>query len=76
MINIAKIEAISLEETIDITIDLDGELHNFRVIVHDCPEFKCLREMQHLDKWEKPLRNSEKKKIRKYLEEYFKEEGR
>ena len=75
MINIAKIEAVSLLETIDLTIDLDGELLRFRAIIYDSPNHKFLTELHFLDKYEKKLKNSEKKHIRKFLNEYFEIEG-
>jgi len=75
-INIANFKAVSTTETLDLTIDFDGELHRFRAIVYDSPNHKFLTELLYLDKYEKKLKGSEKRKIRKFLEEYFKTEGK
>jgi hypothetical protein len=45
MINIAKIEAKSLREYIDLTVDLDGELYRFSTVVYDSPDYKFLSEI-------------------------------
>ena len=74
-INIAKIETVSLEETMAITIDLEGELYNFEAIVFDSENVKYLKDLHYLDKYFKALSITQKKAIREWLTEYFKEEG-
>jgi len=75
-INIAKFVAISTTETLDITIDLDGQLHRFRATVYDSPKYKFLTELHYLDKYANKLKVSQKKHIRAFLTKYFLEEGK
>lgn len=75
-INIAKIETVSLEETINITIDLEGELYNFQAIVYDSPSNKYLKDLLYWDKYSKALSITKRKEIRNWLAEYFKKEGK
>lgn len=75
MINIAKIEAVAIEETIDVTIDLDGELYRFQVVVYETPTLKGMIECHYLDKYEKPLKTSQRRAIRSYLREYLNQRG-
>ncbi len=71
-INIAKIETVSLEETMTITIDLEGELYNFEAIVFDSENVKYLKDLMYLDKYSKALSITQKKAIREWLTTYFK----
>jgi hypothetical protein len=74
-IQIAKIEVVAIEETIQLTIDFEGELYRYRTIVYDNSKIKFVKEIQFLDQYAKPLKNSCKKKIRKYIEDYFENES-
>lgn len=71
---ISHIEAVSLKETISINIDYEGEIYRFTAIVFESPTFKFVTDIHYLDKYEKKLKNSDKKKIRNFIHEYFKTE--
>ena len=74
MIKIAKIEAIRLQEWIDMDIDHNGIIYRFRVVVNESPKHKSVGDIEFRDKYEVPLNISLKKKIWKFIREYFKEE--
>lgn len=76
MINIAKIEAISLQQTIDIDLDYDGIIYRFRVTVNENPLHKSVVDIFYRDKYEVKIKSSLKRKLRKYIRNYFKEEGK
>ena len=76
MINIARIEAIKLQETIDLDLSHDGIIYRFRVIVNENPERKSVVDIEFRDKYEVVIQPSVEKKLRKYIKNYFQEEGK
>jgi hypothetical protein len=55
-IQIAKIEVVAIEETIQLTIDFEGELYRYRTIVYDNSKIKFVKEIQFLDQYAKLLK--------------------
>ena len=76
MINISRIEAIKLQETIDIDLEHDGIIYRFRVIVNENPERKSVVDIEFRDKYEVKIKYSIEKKLQKYIKNYFQEEGK
>ena len=74
MIHIARIEAIKLQETIDLDLEHDGIIYRFRVIVNENPERKSVVDIEFRDKYELKIQPSVEKKLRKYIKNYFEEE--
>lgn len=74
MINIAKIEAISLQETIDISLEHDGIIYRFRVIVNENPTRKSVVDIEFRDRYELKIQPSVEKELRKFIKNYFMEE--
>jgi len=68
-------QIVSTEKTIDITIESEGINYRFRVIVNfhnNCTNY--LRDIDFRDKYEVALKNTEKRKFRKFIKEYFENE--
>jgi len=72
MINIADMNVVALDETVDVVIDVDGELYRFEVTVHDREGSRTVGDVHYLGRYEKPLKNSVKKAIRKMINDQLK----
>lgn len=64
---IAEREDISTEATIHLTVLFNNEFHRFRAVVYESTKYKFVTELTYLDKYDKPLKNSEKRKIKEFI---------
>lgn len=69
--NIAKIEAISLQETIDISLEHDAVIYRFRVIVNENPQRKSVVDIEFRDRYELKIQPSVEKELVRFIKNYF-----
>jgi hypothetical protein len=67
--------AIRIETTIDLVVVVDSINYRFRAVVSESPGTKpYVYEISFLDKYQVKLKNSLKKKIRRFIKEHFDDE--
>ena len=73
---IAKIKAISQEVAFDITVQKYGEQYRFKAVVYETPNYKVLTALNYLDWYDKPLKTTERIKVKRFIKNYFLNEGK
>ena len=60
-------ELVSTQETINVTVSLNEVEHRFQAVVYETPKYRFVTEIFYLDRYEKKLKNSEKKKVKEFI---------
>ena len=66
---IADRTAESIETKIKVQVLYDSEIYNFTAVVYTSEKHNFVTDIHYLDGYEKPMKNSVKKKIRNFLSE-------
>lgn len=67
---IADRQATAIQTTVKVQILHESETYNFSAVVCESEKYTFVKEIRYLDNYyEKPLKNSVKKKIRNFLSE-------
>ncbi len=62
--------ATRIETTVDVTVEVENVCYRFRAVTSESPNRKpYVYEISFVDKYEVPLKNSLKKKIRNFIKE-------